>query len=146
MGLDITGLGSVFDFGSKIIDKIWPNAEDAAKAKLAMLELQQQGQFKEIETALKLAEGQMETNKIEAANQSIFVAGWRPFIGWVCGFALAYNYILMPSIVWVAVAYFPANEIPEMPTLNMTELMTLLFGMLGLGALRSFDKTQAGKR
>jgi hypothetical protein len=145
MGFDITGLGAVFDFGSKVIDKIFPDKDAADRAKVEMMKLQQQGAFKELELQFENAKQQLEVNKAEAASQSTFVAGWRPFIGWVCGFALAYNYILMPSIVWIMVSLYPAGDIPAMPTLNMTELMTLLFGMLGLGALRSFDKTQAGK-
>jgi len=140
MGLDITGLGSVFDFGSKIIDKIFPDKDAADRAKIELLKVQQSGGLKEFEILAESDRGQSETNKTEANNQSTFVSGWRPFIGWVCGTALAYNYIIMPSVVWVAVSYYPANPIASMPTLDMGELMTLLFGMLGLGAMRSYDK------
>lgn len=140
MGFDITGLGSVFDFGSKIIDKIWPNKDEADKAKLEMFKMQQAGQLQDLQNAFQLAVKQGETNVEEAKSPSVFVAGWRPFVGWVCGTALAYNYVAMPLIVWTTKCFYP--NAPAMPALAMGELMTLLVGMLGLGALRSFDKTQ----
>jgi hypothetical protein len=139
MGLDITGLGSVFDFGSKIIDKIWPNAEDAAKAKLAMLEMQQKGEFKELDAALEAAKGQMAINAEEAKSSSIFVAGWRPAAGWVCVLGLAYMTIFRPLASWLGTIYGLPN-VP--PVVDTTVLMELLFGMLGMGALRSYDKKQ----
>jgi hypothetical protein len=138
MGFDITGLGSIFDFGGKLIDKIWPNKADADKAKLAMMELQQKGELQALQNDFQLAMRQGEINIEEAKNTSTFVAGWRPFVGWVCGFALAYNYVAMPLIVWFAKWIDPGA--PPMPALETGELMTLLLGMLGLGAMRSFDK------
>lgn len=72
---DITGLGSVFDFGSKVIDKIFPDKEAANAAKLRMIELQQQGEFKELDAALQIANQQMEVNKIEAASPDLFRGG-----------------------------------------------------------------------
>ena len=140
MGLDVTGLGSIFDFATTIIDKIFPNQDEANKAKLAMLKMQQDGQFKEIETEFQLALKQAEINLEEAKSEVWWKAGWRPFIGWVCGSALAYNYVLMPFIVWFAALVYPAA--PPMPLLDMGALMTLLIGMLGVGAMRSYDKSR----
>jgi hypothetical protein len=138
--MDLTGIGSVFDFGSKVIDKIWPNADDAAKAKLAMLQLQQAGEFKELDSMLQLALKQADVNAIEAASEKWWKAGWRPFIGWVCGSALAYNYVIMPFLVYYTKVIVPTAG--AMPYLDMGELMTLLIGMLGVGAMRSYDKAQ----
>ena len=81
---------------------------------------------------------QIELNKIEAGHRSIFVAGWRPFIGWVCGFALAYNFVVRDLIAWVIVNTGAEASLP--PDLAMGELMTVLLGMLGLGAFRTVEK------
>lgn len=83
--------------------------------------------------ALELIKVQNEVNKIEAQHRSIFVAGWRPFIGWVCGVALLYNFILRDIISWVC-----PEQIP--PALQMDHLITILLGMLGLGGLRTYEK------
>jgi Protein of unknown function (DUF3154). len=91
-----------------------------------------------IEAAINQA--QAEINKIEAGSSSLFVAGWRPFIGWVCGFALAYNYVLMPFLVWTVTNFYPSA--PTMPSLDVNELMTVLLGMLGLGAMRTYEKVK----
>jgi len=88
MGLDITGLGSLFDFGAKLIDKIFPDKTQAERAKAALALAQQQGQLQEEQAAWDNARAQLDVNKQEAASSSLFVAGWRPFIGWVCGGAL----------------------------------------------------------
>lgn len=80
---------------------------------------------------------QLEVNKVEAAHGSIFVAGWRPFIGWVLGSALAYQYLVAPISVWFS--YAIGYPIPSPPTLDGS-LWELMFGLLGMGALRSFDK------
>jgi hypothetical protein len=87
----------------------------------------------------EMLRGQMAINKTEAQHKSIFVAGWRPFIGWSGGFAIAYNYIAQPFIYTILMA----NDIDiPMPVLDIGTLMTLITGMLGFGALRSFDKTK----
>jgi hypothetical protein len=138
MGFDITGLGSVFDFGSKIIDKIFPDKTAADKAKFDLLTMQQAGELKGMEQEYNLALEQIKVNAVEAENPSTFVSGWRPFCGWVCGCALAYNYVVMPFIVYFA--KLASATAPPMPVLDMMTLMTLLFGMLGLGTLRTVDK------
>lgn len=97
------------------------------------LEIRQLLKGKEIDPQ-KLIELQGEINKIEAQHRTIFVAGWRPFIGWVCGFALAYNFVLRDLLVW----YFGEASAP--PALQMEHLITVLIGMLGLGGMRTFEK------
>ncbi len=134
--MDITGIGSIFDFGSKVIDKIWPNAEDAQKAKLAMLQMQQAGEFKELEAQLELAKGQMEVNKVEAASGSIFVSGARPAAMWVCVGGMFYTFIGYPMFTWVAFLLKVAGP----PQIDSTMLIQLLVGMLGLAGWRSMDK------
>jgi hypothetical protein len=141
MGFDITGLGSVFDFASKVIDKIFPDKTEAEKAKLAMFQLQQQGELQKEMNEYNLQLEQIKTNAVEAASASRFVAGWRPFIGWVGGFSLAYNYIFFPLYAYTAKLIYPLA--PAMPALDSGELMTLLLTMLGMGALRTWDKKTA---
>ena len=144
MGLDITGLGAIFDFGSKVIDKIFPDADARDKAKLAMMELQQQGAFKELEMQYKNATEQLAVNVEEAKSGNWFVAGWRPAAGWVCVMGLLYSVFIRPMISWVA-TISSLTAVP--PVIDNVMLMQLLFGMLGLGALRSYDKKNdiAGK-
>ena len=86
--------------------------------------------------AQELAKGQLEVNKVEAAHHSIFVSGWRPCIGWVCALGLLYNTILSNILgIWV--------EVPEIDT---TLLVPVMMGMLGLGAMRSYEKVQGVSR
>lgn len=87
--------------------------------------------------AQELAKGQLEINKTEAASRNIFVAGWRPFIGWVCGVAMAYNYVLQPMLIF---GLAQADYLVTLPSIDLSEMMPVLLGMLGLGGLRSFEK------
>ena len=90
--------------------------------------------------AHEAAMAQVATNQAEAKHRSVFVAGWRPFIGWTCGVALAYHFVLAPFILFgVSVA---GVEIPPLPTFDMDSLMTVLLGMLGLGGLRTYEKSK----
>ena len=82
---------------------------------------------------MELVKVQSEINKMEAQHRSIFVAGWRPFIGWICGVALLYNFIIRDLIAWVSPDVMP-------PAIQMDQLITILLGMLGLGGLRTFEK------
>jgi hypothetical protein len=86
--------------------------------------------------AQELAKGQLEVNKVEAAHKSLFVAGWRPAIGWICGLALMYSTLLAPILsIWLIV-----------PAVDSSLLTTVLMGMLGLGGLRTFEKTRSVAR
>lgn len=80
---------------------------------------------------------QLKVNAAEATHASIFVAGWRPFIGWTCGAALAYQYVAVPIIMWIG--YATGHPIPKPPALD-DALWELMMGMLGMGALRSLEK------
>ena len=97
------------------------------------LEIRELLKGKEIDPQ-KLIELQSEINKVEAQHRTIFVAGWRPFIGWVCGVALAYNFVLRDLLIW----FVGPEQVP--PALQMEHLMTVLIGMLGLGGMRTFEK------
>ena len=88
--------------------------------------------------AQELALAQVEVNKAEAASGYVWKGGWRPFVGWVCGTAFAYHFVIQPLAIFVVAAY--GMEIPALPEFDMGQLMTVLMGMLGLGGLRSFEK------
>ena len=123
---------AILDIGSKVIDRVWPDPAQAAAAKLELVKLQQSGELQQIV-------GQLEINKTEAANASVFVSGWRPFIGWTCGAACAWNWVGI-SIAKV-VAAFMQYQITLAPA-DLSEMMPVLLGMLGLGALRTVEKIQ----
>jgi hypothetical protein len=120
-----------------LLDKFIPDADE--KAKLAheiatMAEKQ----------AHELALAQIEVNKAEAASGSVFKGGWRPFIGWVCGVAFLYHFVLQPLLLFaIAVA---GVQLPALPEFDMGTLLTVLGGLLGLGSLRTFEKTKGVTR
>jgi hypothetical protein len=91
------------------------------------------------ELITEINKAQLEVNKVEAGHTSMFVAGWRPFTGWVCSFALLYHFILQPLLTFVLYTF--GNEI-VLPTFDMGTLTTVLLGMLGLGGMRSFEKVK----
>ena len=88
--------------------------------------------------AQELAKGQLEINKVEAQHKSIFVSGWRPFIGWTCGIALCWHFVLQPVTLFVCT--YIGLTIPTLPEFDMGSLLTILGGLLGLGGLRTYEK------
>jgi hypothetical protein len=138
--MDLTGIGSVLDFGSKLIDRLWPNPADRDAAKLELFKAQQAGEFKEMDQAFQLAQGQIGINQEEAKNPQLFVSGARPFILWVCGIAFAYATLVEPIARFVAtVVYHYAGAFPAIDTMLT---MQTLFGLLGLGTLRTYEKVK----
>ena len=121
--MDITGLGAVSDLANTVIGRIWPDKSEAEKQQLA--------------AAVMVIQGQMDINKVEAASPSVFVSGARPFIMWVCGIGCAWNWIGLPVSCFVlATLGKPINISPA----DLSEMMPLLLGMLGLGSLRTVEK------
>jgi hypothetical protein len=121
------GLDAIFGIGGKLIDKLIPDPAAQDAARLELLKLQQSGE-------LAAMTAQTEINKAEASNPSVFVSGWRPAIGWVCALAMGYQYLARPLMV----AFMPALVFPGLDD----NLWQLMMGMLGLGGLRTFEKTQ----
>jgi hypothetical protein len=137
MSMNITGIGSVLDIGGKIIDRLWPDPAQRDAAKLELFKAQQAGEFKEVDQAFELAKAQIGVNAAEAASPDMFVAGWRPFIGWVCGVGCAWNWVGLPLAVFaLAVVGHPVALRPA----DLSEMMPLLLGMLGIGGLRTVEK------
>ena len=87
----------------------------------------------------EINKAQLEVNKVEAGHTSMFVAGWRPFVGWTCGIALCYHFVLQPFLIFVL--YSSGYQV-DLPVFDMTTLTTILLGMLGLGGMRSFEKVK----
>ena len=128
----MTGITDILGLGGKILDKVVPDPQAREQAKLELLRLQQRGDLAGLQAESDLAKAQLEVDKTEAASPSLFVAGWRPFIGWVCGMGLGYQFLLRP----MATAIFGGAWVE----LDTSSLQTLLMGMLGLGGLRTFEK------
>ena len=122
-----------------LLDRIFPDPKAAAEGKLELMRMAQAGELAQLDAEVKLINGQIDVNKVEAASQSLFVAGWRPAIGWVCGAAFAFKFILGPAaVVVMAMAGHPI----ALPEFDFTEMSTILMGMLGLGALRTVEKVK----
>jgi len=122
---DITGVGAVADLVNNTINRIWPDKSAAEQQQLA--------------AAVMVVQGQIETNKEEAKSPSVFVSGWRPFIGWVCGAACAWNWIGLKIALFIAAFYGHALDIQPA---DVSEMMPVLLGMLGLGGMRTVEKIQ----
>lgn len=88
--------------------------------------------------------GQLEINKQEAAHSSVFVAGWRPFIGWCCGLGVLYSFFLRPVLTWVLLVIDAG--LPALPELDGEELAAMISGLLGLGGLRTWEKAKGVAR
>lgn len=125
-------ISAALDIGGKLIDRLWPNPAEAAKAKLELLKLQQEGE-------LQVIAGQLAINAEEAKSSSVFVSGWRPYIGWTCGTAFSLHFVIFPIINFIIVA-LGFNEVSI--SFDMTTLLTVLGGMLGIGGLRTIEKLQ----
>ena len=136
--IDITTpWGAVINGVISVIDKVIPDPSQKAAAQLAVLQLQQTGQLEQLKADVQASLAQVDVNKVEAESPSLFKSGWRPAVGWICAVALGVQFLLNPIGSWVAALM---GHPVQFPPLDLGTLMTLLFGMLGLGAMRSFDK------
>ena len=129
MGLLDTLIGPV----TSIIDKIVPDKDQAAKLAHEIATMSEK-------MANEQVLAQLEVNKAEAASGSLFKGGWRPAIGWICGLALFWSFILQPFLVFFLLVF--CVDLPPLPEVGTADLMPILLGMLGLGGLRSYEKVQ----
>lgn len=121
---------------TKVLDLI-PNKNERARAK------------EDIENTIVLGiqtanAAQTRINEIEAQHKSVFVSGWRPYIGWICGTALGWNYILQPLVLWIG--FLLGYDLSAAPQLDTSELSTLLLAMLGTAGLRTYEKLKGVAR
>ena len=121
---------AILEVGARLLDKVIPDKDAREKAQFELMRAAQDQDF-------QLALQQIKVNEAEAQHSSIFVAGWRPAIGWVCVAGLSYNFLFYPLLTWLIAVQ--GLEIKP-PSLLSDHLMELVLGMLGLGALRSFEK------
>ena len=122
---------AVLPLVEKAIDRLFPDPEKAKEARLRLIELEQAGDFKRLDAEVQLLLSQLDVNKEEAGSSHWFVASWRPFIGWVGGVGLAWQFIMYPTVTWFGVTA---------PPLDSGQLFILLSSMLGIGGMRSLDK------
>lgn len=122
---------AILGIADKVFDRLFPDPVAAANAKLEMYKLQQSGDLAQIL-------GQLEINKIEAANASTFVSGWRPLVGWVCGISCCWNWVLL-SVINAAMQIFMTVPIVLQPA-NTEQMLPTLGALLGLGAMRMNEK------
>jgi len=127
---------------SSVVSRVVPDANQQAQltAEIQKALIDRQAEFDQ--AVMAAAKAQADVNLAEAQSPSMFVAGWRPFVGWVCGIGFAYCFILQPVFSWAASVF----GLPTMPTLDTSALMTLMLGMLGMGGMRTYEKLQGVDR
>lgn len=138
-------LTGIFEVGNRLIDHFFPSEEKKAEARMKLLEMQQRGELAQLAADTDLAKLQIQTNIEEAKHASIFIAGWRPFIGWTCGAAFGYSYILLPVLQFLAYAFGTAEmvrQLAQLPVLDLAGMLPILLGMLGLGGMRTMEKVK----
>jgi hypothetical protein len=126
------GIDDAIAAGMRVLDKFVPDPEAKAKAETALRD-----------SLLAWDKAQSDVNAVEAANPNVFVSGWRPFIGWTCGLALAYQYVAAPIFVWLALC---AGFHPAAPPKLDDTMWQLVFAMLGMGGLRTLEKVKGVAR
>jgi hypothetical protein len=124
-------IGTILGTIGNVLDRVIPDKNKRAEAQEALEAAFQSNEF-------QLALGQIQINQQEAQSSNLFVAGWRPFIGWGCGFALLYASILEPFIRFIAIVLFHYNG--AFPVIDTNLTLQVLLGLLGLAGLRSWDK------
>lgn len=134
-------ISAALDIGGKIIDRVWPDPTQAAQAKMQLFQLQQTGELAQITATTDLAKAQDAVNAAEAASGSVFVAGWRPAVGWCCAVGVGVQF-LGPLLSWGSSL---AGHPVQFPTMDTGTLMPLLLGMLGLGGMHTYENISGVK-
>jgi len=125
LGSGTTAIGAI----GRVFDQLFTSDEERLDKKTLMLKLAQEPQI-----------AQIELNKVEASHRSLFVAGWRPFIGWICGIALGYNFIVRDLLTWYFMNFATIEHFVLPPAIQMEQLMMVLLSLLGLGGYRTVEK------
>ena len=141
--MSLDPITAALDVGKILIEKIWPDVTKQAQEIRLLQELAQKGDLAELNAQVKLLTGQLDINKVEAASKNLFVSGWRPFVGWVCGLGLAYASIIEPVMRFIA----KLNDYTStFPVIDASITMQVLLGMLGLGVMRTREKEKGVHR
>lgn len=130
-------LSGLFEIGKGLIARFFPDPAQAAAAQMELLKMQQNGELAQLASETTLAQAQITVNLEEAKSDSLFKSGWRPAVGWTCAGGLFYQVIARPILGWIALNLWNWT-LP--PSLEMDTLMTLLFGLLGLGGYRTVER------
>ena len=130
-------VGILAGLGDSLIKRLWPDPADQAKAQLELFKLQQSGELAALAAETQLISKQLDVNAVEAASPNLLVSGWRPYIGWVCGFAFSTVYVIGPLGEWIAALL--GHPMP-FPRLDLSEMMPVLLGMLGLAGMRTAER------
>lgn len=149
--MSLDPITALLDIGTTIINKVWPDPAQQAEAQAKLQKLAQEGDLARIQAEVQLLLGQMEINKIDAASSNWFQSGWRPSIGWVGSLSLALMYIpkaLVMTYIWTYQSItilagwdgVSALAVPAFPDLGVSDIIGLLMSMLGVAAMRSYDK------
>ena len=129
-------LAAILGIAGKVLDKVMPDPAAKAAAQFQLLQLAQAGELAHLESETKSLLGQLDINRADAQSGDHFQSRWRPFIGWVCGSALAYEYLAQPMLAWASGWFHMGGP----PMLQLQDLLAILTGMLGLGGLRTAEK------
>ena len=129
MALQSILAGGLLSLGEAIVRRVWTDPAEQQQALLALRKLEQDGEL-----------AQLAVNLVEARHESLFVAGWRPFVGWVCGLSFGYTFVLQPFMAFIAVAF--GADLAPLPQLDIGMMIPVLMGMLGLGWLRTQEKKE----
>ena len=124
-------LAPILEIGKDLISRFFPNEDERRKAEADFLKMAMDGELKQVIA-------QLEINAREATHPSVFVAGWRPFFGWAGGIGFVYSTMFQPLLTW----YATIKGFPVPPTLNIDLLWVVVTGMLGIGGLRTFEKSK----
>lgn len=138
--MNFLGIGSIIESVGKVADDLITSDKERIELELEAQRIAQAGDL-----------AQIEVNRTEAQHSSVFVAGWRPAIGWIGASAMAYQFLLYPMLLWLwkylqAIQWIPSELTPP-PVLDADQLWVILSGILGIAGMRSFEKTRgvAGK-
>lgn len=129
-------LDSVVGLFRDVVNKIWPDKTEVEKQAIAE-------RMAQAAQETDLLKGQLEINQNEATSSNFFIAGWRPAIGWICGFIFGWTYLVQPILVFILTTM---GHPVALPNLDLGETLPVLLGMLGLGAYRTYEKVQGIKK
>jgi hypothetical protein len=140
--MDLTGLGSIFDFAKGVLERVFPDPTQRAQAALELEKLRQSGELAKLAQETQLLQGQLDINKEEAKSTNWFVAAWRPAVGWTCGLSLLYISIIDPIARFIALTNGYKGLFPVIDT-SIT--LQVLLGLLGLAGMRTLEKVKGAE-
>ena len=136
-------ISGLFSAAQSLIERFFPDPEKQAEAQRALLQMQQNGELALLASETDLAKLQVQVNVEEAKSTNIFVSGWRPAVGWCCAAAFAYSYVVLPFAQFLVFTFGTtamAEQLALAPKLELSEMLPVLFGMLGLSGLRTTER------